>query len=83
EEEGQVSRELWLKAGENGFLCPTVAEQYGGPAADYLYSIIAMEEVSRQGLTGIGWGLHTDIVAPYIEHHASEEMKLRILPKMV
>ncbi len=83
EEEGQVSRELWLKAGENGFLCPTVAEQYGGPAADYLYSIVVMEEISRQGLTGIGWGLHTDIVAPYIEHHASEEMKLRILPKMV
>ena len=23
EEEGQVSRELWLKAGENGFLCPS------------------------------------------------------------
>ncbi len=83
EEDGHVSRELWEKAGANGFLCPTVPEQYGGPGADYLYSIVVMEEVSRAGLTGIGWGLHTDIVGPYIEHYGSEEMKQRILPKMV
>lgn len=83
EEDGQVSRDLWLKAGENGLLCPTVGEQYGGPAADYLYSVIVMEEISRAGLTGIGFGLHTDIVAVYIEHFGSEEMKQRILPKMV
>lgn len=83
EEDGQVSRELWLKAGENGFLCPTLPEAYGGPAADYLYSIIVMEEIARMGQSGIGWGLHTDIVAPYIEHYGNEEMKLRLLPKMV
>lgn len=83
EEEGQVSRELWLKAGENGLLCPTLPEQYGGPDADYLYSVIVMEEIYRAGLTGIGFGLHTDIVAVYIEHFGSEEMKQRILPKMV
>lgn len=83
EEDGQVSRELWLKAGENGFLCPTLPEAYGGPGADYLYSIIVMEEIARMGQSGIGWGLHTDIVAPYIEHYGSEEMKLRLLPKMV
>lgn len=35
------------------------------------------------GQSGIGWGLHTDIVAPYIEHYGNEEMKLRLLPKMV
>jgi len=83
EEDGQVSRELWLKAGENGFLCPTLPEAYGGPSADYLYSIIVMEEIARMGQSGIGWGLHTDIVAPYIEHYGNEEMKLRLLPKMV
>lgn len=83
EEDGQVSRELWEKAGANGFLCPTLPEQYGGPDADYLYSIIVMEEIARSGLTGIGWGLHTDIVAPYIEHYGSEAMKQRLLPKMI
>ncbi len=83
EEEGVVSRDFWLKAGEQGFLCPCVAPEYGGAGADYLYSAIVMEEVSRLGLTGIGWGLHTDIVAPYIEHHGSEYLKQRFLPKMI
>jgi len=83
EEDGQVSRELWLKAGENGFLCPTLPEEYGGPGADYLYSIIVMEEIARMGQSGIGWGLHTDIVAPYIEHYGNAAMKARLLPKMV
>lgn len=83
EDEGLVSREAWLKAGEQGFLCPCVAPEYGGAGADYLYSAIVMEEVSRMGLTGIGWGLHTDIVAPYIEHHGSEAQKQKFLPKMI
>ena len=83
EEDGQVSRELWLKAGEQGFLCPCVSPEYGGAGADYLYSAIVMEEISRMGLTGIGWGLHTDIVAPYIEHYGSEAQKQHYLPKMI
>jgi acyl-CoA dehydrogenase len=83
EEDGQIDRALWNKAGENGMLCPCLPEQYGGVGADYLYSAIVMEEISRLGLTGIGFGLHTDIVAPYIEHYGSEEMKQKYLPKMV
>jgi len=83
EEDGQIDRQLWLKAGEQGLLCPCVGEEYGGIGADYLYSAIVMEEISRYGLTGIGFGLHTDIVAPYIEHYGSEEMKQKYLPKMI
>lgn len=83
EEDGQIDRALWNKAGEQGMLCPCLPEQYGGVGADYLYSAIVMEEISRLGLTGIGFGLHTDIVAPYIEHYGSEEMKQKYLPKMV
>jgi acyl-CoA dehydrogenase len=83
EEDGQIDRKLWLKAGEQGMLCPCVSEEYGGIGADYLYSAIVMEEISRAGLTGIGFGLHTDIVAPYIEHYGSEEMKQKYLPKMI
>ncbi|HBP74336.1 MAG: acyl-CoA dehydrogenase family protein [Alloalcanivorax venustensis] len=83
EQTGQVPKELWRKAGEQGFLCPMVSEEYGGIGADFLYSVVVSEEISRAGLTGIGWGLHTEIVAPYIEHYGSEEMKQRLLPKMV
>ena len=83
EQTGQVPKALWRKAGEQGFLCPMVSEEYGGIGADFLYSVVVSEEISRAGLTGIGWGLHTEIVAPYIEHYGSEEMKQRLLPKMV
>lgn len=83
EENGQIDRALWNKAGEQGMLCPCLPEEFGGVGADYLYSAIVMEEISRLGLTGIGFGLHTDIVAPYIEHYGSTEMKQKYLPKMV
>jgi acyl-CoA dehydrogenase len=83
EQTGQVPKALWRKAGGQGFLCPMVSEEYGGIGADFLYSVVVSEEISRAGLTGIGWGLHTEIVAPYIEHYGSEEMKQRLLPKMV
>jgi len=83
EENGQIDRKLWNKAGDNGLLCPCLPEEFGGVGADYLYSAIVMEEISRLGLTGIGFGLHTDIVAPYIEHYGSDAMKQKYLPKMV
>ncbi|GAA3587190.1 acyl-CoA dehydrogenase family protein [Marinobacter xestospongiae] len=83
EKDGQVSRELWTKAGELGFLCPTMPEAYGGVGADFRYSAVIMEELARAGLSGIGWGLHSDIVAPYILHYGSEEQKQHYLPKLV
>ncbi|HAX08697.1 MAG TPA: acyl-CoA dehydrogenase, partial [Marinobacter hydrocarbonoclasticus] len=82
EKDGQVSRELWQKAGELGFLCPMLPEEYGGVGADFRYSAVIMEEISRAGLSGIGWGLHSDIVAPYILNYGSEEQKQKYLPKM-
>jgi alkylation response protein AidB-like acyl-CoA dehydrogenase len=82
EKEGQISREAWLKAGEMGFLCASMPEEYGGAGTDRLYSIILMEELSRAGASGPGFGLHSEIVAPYINRYGSEEQKRRYLPKM-
>jgi alkylation response protein AidB-like acyl-CoA dehydrogenase len=82
EEQGYVDRAVWAKAGENGFLCATLPEQYGGAAADKLYSVIEMEELARGGYTGIGYGLHSEIVAPYVLHYGTDEQKQRWLPKL-
>jgi alkylation response protein AidB-like acyl-CoA dehydrogenase len=82
EEQGYVDRAVWTKAGENGFLCATLPEQYGGAAADKLYSVIEMEELARGGYTGIGYGLHSEIVAPYVLHYGTDEQKQRWLPKL-
>ena len=56
EMDGMVSDEIWLRAGEQGFLCPTVPEEYGGVGADFRYNCIVNEEVARAGCTGLGWG---------------------------
>ena len=82
EEQGFVDRAVWRKAGENGFLCSTMPEAYGGAGADKLYSIVVMEEISRINASGLGFGLHSEIVAPYLLHYGTEEQKRRLLPKM-
>ncbi len=82
EEQGYVAREVWNKAGENGFLCMTLPEQYGGSDADKRYAMVQMEELGRGGFTGIGFGLHSEIVAPYILHYGTEEQKAKYLPKL-
>ena len=82
EEQGYVDREVWRKAGANGFLCMTMPEEYGGAAADKLYSVVQMEELSRGGYSGIGYGLHNEIVAPYLLHYGSDAQKQKYLPAM-
>lgn len=82
EEAGYVDREVWRKAGANGYLCPTMPEEYGGAGVDKLYSVIQMEELARGGFSGIGFGLHSEIVAPYILHYGTEDQKRRYLPKL-
>jgi alkylation response protein AidB-like acyl-CoA dehydrogenase len=80
EEQGYVDRAVWNKAGENGFLCMTMPEAYGGSDADKLYSVVQMEELARAGFSGIGYGLHSEIVAPYILHYGTETQKQKYLP---
>jgi len=83
EKDGQVSRELWQKAGQHGYLSPTVPEVYGGVEADFRYNAVVDEEVARLGLSGIGFGLHSDISVPYIMAYGSEALKLKYLPGCV
>ena len=83
EKDGHIDRALWNKAGEAGMLCSHIPEEYGGMGADFLYSAVVIEEQSRLGLSGVGFSLHSDIVAPYILHYGTEEQKLHYLPKLV
>ena len=80
EEQGYVDREVWRKAGQNGFLCMTMPEAFGGSDADKLYSVVQMEELSGAGFTGIGYSLHSEIVAPYLLHYGTDAQKAKYLP---
>ena len=82
EEQGYVDRSVWHKAGANGFLCTSMPEEWGGSGADKLYSVVQMEELARVGITGIGYSLHSEIVAPYLLHYATPAQKAKYLPQM-
>ena len=83
EKDGQVSREVWLKGGEQGFLVPMAPEEYGGLGTDFRYNIIISEEATALGLSGLGWFLHNDVSVPYIYNYGSEETKQKYLPGCV
>ena len=82
EEQGYVDRAVWRKAGDNGFLCMSMPEAYGGAGADKLYSVVQMEALARGGFTGLGYGLHSEIVAPYLLHYGTEAQKHKYLPRL-
>ncbi len=83
EKESQIDRTLWNKAGAMGFLSPTVPEEYGGVGVGFEYNAIVIEEMFGLGLSGIGFGLHSDIAVPYIVHHGSDYLKKKYLPGCV
>lgn len=84
EKEGIVPRTVWRKAGESGFLCLEAPAEYGGAGEpDYRFTAIMAEELARAGATGVGFGLHTSIVLPYILWFGTPEQQRRWIPPMV
>ncbi len=80
ERDGMVSREIWLKAGKEGLLCPMLPSEFGGSDGDFGHSAVIAEELARAGVTGFSLSLHSDIVAPYINRLGTSEQKQRWLP---
>ncbi len=77
---GIVDRSAWRAAGRAGFLCPWLEERWGGPGADFLCSVVIMEEMARVYETGFAVSLHSDIIVPYLHTFGSDEQKARWLP---
>lgn len=78
-----IPRSYWDRMGENGFLCPQVAPEYGGLGLDFGFSIVLAEEIGKVGGGLGGPGLHSSIVVPYLETFGTEEQKQKYLPKCV
>ena len=81
ERDGIVPKEVWRKAGHEGLLNPMLPEPYGG-GGDFGHAAVLLEEIARAGASGLGFPLHSDIVAPYINAYGNKEQKDRWLPKM-
>ena len=82
EQQGFVDKQVWRKAGELGFLNMSMPSAYGGSEADKLFSVIQIEELSAAGFSGIGFGLHSEIVSPYLLHYGSDAQKKNYLPRL-
>jgi len=81
EKAGIVDREVWRKAGAAGLLGMDVDEEYGGGGQrDFRFNAVLVEEIIAAGATGLGFGLHNDVVAPYLTELATDEQRKRWLP---
>lgn len=82
EKDGMVSRAIWERAGALGLLCIDMPEQYRGSGLDFSYSALFIEELAKKGISGPGFSLHSDIIAPYLLNHGTEAQKKTYLPQM-
>ncbi len=77
-----IPRSAWELAGENGLLCASMPEEYGGAGGTYAHEAAIIEAIGQNGVDGFGIALHSAIVAPYILHYGSEEQKQKWLPRL-
>jgi len=83
-EQGIVDREVFKKAGDQGFLMIWPDEQYGGMGdRDFRFEQVIIEETVRQGCGEWFNTLHSRLVGPYIDHFGNDEQKQRFLPGCV
>jgi alkylation response protein AidB-like acyl-CoA dehydrogenase len=81
ERAGIVDRDVWRKAGAAGLLGMDVDPEYGGGGQrDFRYNAVLGEEMIAAGLTGLGFGLHNDVVAPYLTELTTPAQRERWLP---
>jgi long-chain-acyl-CoA dehydrogenase len=80
-ERGVVDREIFVRAGEQGYLLMWAPESYGGLGVEDLrYEQVLQEENYRQGDPGLCLTLHSRVVAPYVGKHGTAAQKRRWLP---
>ncbi len=81
EEEGRVPLSLWRAAGQVGLLCTTLPDPYGS-GGDFGHAAVIIEELARVNATGVGFSLHSEVVAPYLNAYGNDWQKQRWLPAM-
>lgn len=83
-EAGMVPADMYRKMGEQGYLLLWADEKYGGLGIkDFRYAQIMIEEDVVHGDVCFFHILHSQLVAPYIDHFGDEEQKQRFLPPCI
>ncbi|MFA1547222.1 acyl-CoA dehydrogenase family protein [Actinomadura chokoriensis] len=81
ENAGHPPRDFYLKLGELGVFGIQVPEEYGGAGeTSFKYQAVISEECARAGVSFGGYGVHVNLVLPYLLKYGNEEQKKRWLP---
>ena len=81
EDMGVTPRALWRMAGANGLLNCAIPAPWG-QGGDFGHSAVVLETIACANCLGIGFSIHSDMVAPYILHLGTRQQKDRWLPRM-
>lgn len=81
DEELFPAHDVFKNLGKNGFLGPTVQEEYGGMGLDLSYSVAIAEELGhiRCGSVPMAIGVQTDMSTPALAKFGSDELKKMFL----
>jgi len=84
EEQCSFPKELYLKAGEAGFLGLGYDEKWGGTPGDYLHKLVFSEEMMRSTSGGLvaSLGSH-DIALPPVAKWGAETLQKKVLPDVL
>ncbi|MBU2874724.1 acyl-CoA dehydrogenase family protein [Marinobacter salexigens] len=85
EEQSAIPRSVWNTLGQAGMLGIDMPEEYGGAAASFEISQLAISEIARKGFGGLagGYNIHANIVMPYLLHLGTQAQKQHYLPAMI
>ena len=83
EKDEALTRKLFEKAGELGFLGTDVPEQYGGIGLDKISTTVVTEAFGPAGGFAVTEGAHTGIGTLPIVYFGTLEQKEKYLPKLV
>ncbi|WP_296251247.1 acyl-CoA dehydrogenase family protein [uncultured Stenotrophomonas sp.] len=81
EQDGITPRALWRAAGDAGLLNCQLPEPYG-MGGDVGHAACVIEELARANCLGIGFSIHSDMVAPYLLQYGSQQLRDTWLPAM-
>ncbi len=78
-----IDRAVWAEAGSHGFLGLGVPADLGGSGvSDFRFNAILGEELARAGMAyASSFGIHTDVVAPYLLELTTAEQQSQWLPR--
>lgn len=81
ERQGITPKHLWQRAGSAGLLNCALPEPFGA-GGDFGHATVVIEELARANYLGIGFSIHSDMVAPYLHRYGTPAQQMRWLPPM-